>query len=178
MAHQTSTTSTSGSWPAVADNWCSGVRCISDVNGDRCAAGERTKSPQASLRGSLRHPARQRHVHGRRRDDRGDGWPGRGGSCWRGAQVHELGDRAAPSGGHARERAVRHRVAGGLTRPSRVTVVPWRRSPPAGSLMSLSPLFTEVPRRGILRTPLRRRSQKFGIGYLRLFLRQSRASSP
>ena len=54
MAHQTSTTSTSGSWPAVADNWSSGVRCISDVNGDRCAAGERTKSPQASLRGSLR----------------------------------------------------------------------------------------------------------------------------
>src|SRR5215204_6828992 len=78
-------------------------------------------------------PARQRHVHGRRRDDRGDGWPGRGGSCWRDAQVHELGDRAAPSGGNARERAVRHRVAGGLTRPSRVTVVPWRRSPPAAA---------------------------------------------
>jgi hypothetical protein len=53
MTHQT-TTSTSGCWPAVTDNRSLGVRCISDVDGNRCAAGERTKTPQASLRRSLR----------------------------------------------------------------------------------------------------------------------------
>src|SRR5215217_8578544 len=124
-------------------------------------------------------PARQRHVHGRRRDDRGEGWPSRGGSCRRGAQVHELGDRAAPSGGHARERAVRHRVAGGLTRPSRVTVVPWRRSPPAGSLKILSPLLTEVPRRAIVRTSENAVMAKFAefpfhaLGRIAIVLRNS-----
>ena len=38
MAHQTTTTSTSGTWPAVADNRSHGVRCISDVDGRRRAA--------------------------------------------------------------------------------------------------------------------------------------------
>jgi mannose-6-phosphate isomerase-like protein (cupin superfamily) len=39
MTRQTSATSTSGSWPAVADNRSSRVRCISDVDGRRRAAG-------------------------------------------------------------------------------------------------------------------------------------------
>src|SRR5215207_3600985 len=66
--------STSGSWPTVADNRSSGLRCIWDVDGGGRAAGRWPEAAQTSIRGSLHCAGRHRNLHGRGRDGRGEEW--------------------------------------------------------------------------------------------------------
>jgi hypothetical protein len=112
MTRQTSATSTSGSWPAVADNRSSRVRCISDVDGRRRAAGGRPEAAQAPLRGGLCGAGGQRDLHRRGRRYRCERRAGRCGAGRRCAQVRQLRRRTAAAGRHTRKRPFRYRVAG------------------------------------------------------------------